>query len=131
MNRISIVSGSLLPVAPLSETQLVSFEKALWDAVIPGVDFEFLAERGGLRINQALETHEDKVNANNFSFVTKIAGLTKELAKNDISLKGELFLVTESRLEEPALQHISVRGENVIHTPGVVSWAGKSTLVHT
>lgn len=131
MNRISIVSGSLLPISPLSEDQLVAYEKAIWDTVIPGVDFDRLAERGEFRINQALETHEDKVNANNFGFVTKIAVLAKELAKHGISLKGELFLVTESRIEEPALQHISVRGENVIHTPGVASWAGKSTLVHT
>lgn len=130
MERISIVSGSLLPISPLSEGQRLEFSKAVWDQVIPGVDFDLIAETGKFRVGQPLETHEDNVNANNFRFVTKIAGLTKDLAKLGISLKGELFIVTESRTGAPDVQHISVRAEHVIHTVGKFTWTGKSTEVH-
>lgn len=130
MDRISIVSGSLRPVTPLSADQRLSLAKAVWDQVIPGVDFDIMADTGTFRINQSLAANEDKVNANNFQFVTKLARLTKDLTKLGISLKGELIVITESRTGNPALQHISVLAEHVVHTAGVTSWHGKSTVVH-
>lgn len=130
MVRISIVSGRLnAGVIPTAE-QVSIVRQSVQDCEIPGVNFELLEEQGIFSISRGLDATDERVNANYAGFASRMARAVKDLSAAGLNFKGELFLMTTSNLDEPAVQHLSIRNGNVVYTDGKVSMVGKSTLVH-